>query len=295
MNDSHGRISVVIPTLNEGDNLVDTVGAVLKNSAVGDLEVIVVDDGSEDGSPERVLAQHGNGRLRVVCSGGVGIARARNAGAVQAGGNIIIFLDGHCYVPPDWLRPLIAPFEHAHVGMVGPAFTSIRDPRMQACGITWRDAGLENVWLPCPDDVIPVPFHIGACQAVRADAFRRLGGYDNGMTRWGSEDIELCLRMWLFGYAVYAQPQSLVYHLFRRSHPYDVDVSQVIYNKLRFVLLHFDEDRLARILRPCLRYAGAELSLVRLFASDTFARRRELIATRTYDLDWFCNLFKIRI
>ncbi len=287
-------VSVIIPACNEGDNLVDTAGCVLKNSGfAGRLEVLVVDDGSTDGGPERALAQHGNGRLRVVAGGGLGVAGARNRGAEAAGGDVLVFLDAHCYVPPGWLEPLVAACLGAGVGLAGPAFTDIGHPGMRACGITWGDATLDNVWLPCAPEREPMPFHIGACQAVRADAFRAVGGYDGGMGRWGSEDIELCLRMWLLGYEVVGEPRSLVYHLFRRSHPYDVDAGQVVFNKLRMVVAHFDEARLTRVLQRMRGYWGLESGLARVLAGDTIERRRELLARRVRDLDWLCRRFGI--
>ena len=287
-------VSVVIPARNEGANLVDTVRSVLTHSDWSPLEVIVVDDGSTDGSPRRAAALDRD-RVRLVRGQEMGVAGARNHGAEHAQGEILVFLDGHCYVPPGWLKPLIDALATSGAALAGPAFTNIFDTRMQACGITWRDAGLDNVWLPVGAQVEPVPFHIGACQAVRAEVFRQVGGYDRGMTQWGSEDIELCLRLWLLGHQVVAQPASLVYHLFRTSRPYDVDVDQVVYNKLRVVLLHCDGPRLARVLQPMLAYAGIERSLARIFDGDTLDDRRRLFAQRVHDMDWFCARFGLDI
>jgi GT2 family glycosyltransferase len=111
------------------------------------------------------------------------------------------------------------------------------------------------------------------------------------MTRWGSEDIELCLRLWLLGYQVYAQPASLVYHLFRTSRPYEVDAQQILYNRLRMVLLHFDGERLARVLTPMLGVHGVAHSLAMNFDSDTLDFRHRLFAERRYSMDWFCERF----
>lgn len=288
-------VSVVIPALSEGQNLVDTVVAVRANSGPLDPEVIVVDDGSADGAPQRVAARFADDRrVRVLHGPGEGIARARNAGAGVATGEIVVFLDGHCHVPAGWLAPLVALFDNPAVGLTGPAFTSIRDPRMIACGITWKDAGLGNVWLPSGTSG-PVPFHIGACQAVRKSAFDDLGGFDRGMTRWGSEDIELCLRMWLMGWEVHAAPESLVYHLFRKSRPYDVNVDLIVYNHLRMALLHFDEAHLAPVLARVMRFKGAERPLAMAFANGVAQERSALAAARRHDIGWFCDRFEIEI
>ena len=286
-------VSVVVPALSEGQNLVDTVAAVRAHSGAFDPEVIVVDDGSADGAPQRVAGRFADDdQVHVLNGPGLGIARARNAGAAAAKGEIVVFLDGHCHVPDGWLGPLVDPFENAAVAMTGPAFTSIRDPGIIACGITWRDAGLGNVWLG-PGTQGPVPFHIGACQAVRADAFAAAGGFDAGMTRWGSEDIELCLRLWLLGHEVHAAPRSLVYHLFRTSRPYEVDAAQILYNHLRMALLHFDEARLTAVLARLIRIGGAERCLAKAYANGVAAERAALFEARARDVDWLFARFGI--
>lgn len=285
-------VSLVIPTLNEGRNLIDTVGYVLQNSECDRLEVIVADDGSTDGSPDAVRARFAGAPVRVV-EGGGGVARSRNAGARAAQGDVLVFLDGHCYVPRGWLRPLTEALEADGAGLAGPAFMSIRDPRMRACGVTWQEPTLSNVWLPCADEMAPVPFHIGACQAVRAGAFWEAGGYDEGMTRWGSEDIELCLRMWLMGYEVLAQPASLVYHLFRTSRSYDVDARLIMYNHLRLALLHFDEASLDKVVGQMLAFPGVEKSLALAMTDGTWQARQELFARRNRSFEWFRQRFEI--
>jgi GT2 family glycosyltransferase len=286
-------ISVVIPALTEGQNLVDTVAAVRANSGTLDPEVIVVDDGSTDGAPQRIAGRFaGEPRVRVMNGPRQGVARARNAGAAVAGGEIVVFLDAHCYVPPGWLAPLVAPFDNSRVALTGPAFSSIREPASIACGVTWQDASLSNVWLPATTSGL-VPFHIGACQAVRAETFAACGGFDAGMTRWGSEDIELCLRLWLLGHEVRAAPKSLVYHLFRTSRPYEVDVSMILYNHLRLALLHFDEARLEQVLARLIRFQGAEACIAKAFADGVVAERAALWARRARDIDWFFARFGI--
>lgn len=286
-------VSVVIPALNEGANLIDTVACVRAHSGDPAPQIVVVDDGSTDGAPQRLAAMHaGDDRVRVVNGPRQGIAQARNAGAAAASGEVIVFLDGHCHVPDGWLAALVAPFADPAVAMTGPTFASIRDPAAMACGITWADASLGNVWLPAGTEG-PVPFHIGACQAVRAATFAEVGGFDAGMTRWGSEDIELCLRLWLLGHEVHAAPASLVHHLFRTSRPYEVDTSLILYNHLRLALLHFDEARLARVLAGLIRCEGAEHSLAKAYANGVVAEREALWARRKRDVDWLFSRFGI--
>jgi glycosyltransferase involved in cell wall biosynthesis len=121
------RVSIVIPAHNEGENLVDTVRCVLENTAYPDFEVVVVDDGSTDGSEDHLSEVFGNDRrVGMVRAEGVGVAHARNLGATCASGKILIFLDAHCYTPPHWMDGLIQPLAETRIGMVGPVFAMMR-------------------------------------------------------------------------------------------------------------------------------------------------------------------------
>ena len=292
------NVSIVIPAHNEGENLVDTVRCVLENTAYPDYEIVVVDDGSTDGSGDRLLRDFGNdGCVSVVRAQGVGVANARNLGAARATGEMLVFLDAHCYTPRNWLVGLTQPLAQAGVGMVGPAIGTMRySSDIRGLGLTWRDASLELEWLEQREDTpYPVPLLCGACQAVCKADFERLGGYDTGMTRWGSEDEELCLRTWLMGYEVLVQPQTVIYHLFRDSHPYETQVQKIIYNRLRLALLHLSDDRVSRVLSHHRNIPGFDEIIDWLQDSDVANRRDELEALRCRDDDWLCTRFGCQI
>jgi len=292
------RASIVIPTHNEGENLVDTVRCVLKNTGHPDLEIIVVDDGSTDGSGDRLAEAVGHDRrVGVVRAKGLGIARARNLGATCASGQILVFLDAHCFTPPHWMDGLIQPFARPGVGMVGPAVaTMCYGGEARGWGLSWRDASLEVEWLgQCGNTPYPVPLLTGCCQAMRKAAFEGPGPYDPGMTRWGSEDEELSLRCWLMGYDVLVQPQSVVYHLFRDSFPYEVQVPKILYNRLRLATLHLSDARLERVLQYYRNAPGFDETMGWLRQSDALSRRRQLQELRCRDDDWFCTRFGCRI
>lgn len=292
------RVSIVIPAHNEGENLVDTIRCVLENIAYPDFEIVVVDDGSTDGSGDRLSRIFGNdSRVGMVRAEGLGVANARNLGATCASGKILIFLDAHCYTPPHWMDGLIQPLADICVGMVGPAIATMRyGSDVRGLGLNWRDASLELEWLGQRENTpYPVPLLTGACQAVRKADLERLGYYDPGMTRWGSEDEELCLRYWLMGYEVLVQPQTVVYHLFRESHPYEVQVQNIIYNRLRLAMLHLSDERVNRVLNYYRNIPGFDEIMGWLQRSDVMSRRNQLQELRSRDDDWFCTRFGCRI
>lgn len=292
------KVSVVIPAHNEGENLVDTVRCVLENTVHPDYDIIVVDDSSTDGSGDRLSHDFGkDSRVSVIRAQGVGVANARNLGATCASGKILIFLDAHCYTPPNWLVGLIQPLAETRVGMVGPAMATMQySSDVRGLGLTWRNSSLELEWLEQRENTpYPVPLLCGACQAVRKADFERLGCYDAGMTRWGSEDEELCLRTWLMGYEVLVQPQTVIYHLFRESHPYETQVQKIFYNRLRLAMLHLSDARVSRFLNCHKNIPGIDEIVGWLQQSDVMNRRSELQALRCRDDDWFCTRFDCQI
>jgi len=292
------KVSIIIPAHNEGENLADTVRCVLENTAYPDYEIVVVDDSSTDGSGDRLSHDFGNdSRVTVIRAEGVGVANARNLGATCASGKILVFLDAHCYTPPNWMVSLIQPLAETGVGMVGPAIATMRySSDVRGLGLTWRDSSMELEWLEQRENTpYPVPLLCGACQAVRKADFERLGYYDAGMTRWGSEDEELCLRYWLMGYEVLVQPQTVVHHLFRKSHPYETQVQKIIYNRLRLAMLHLSDERVSRVLNWHKNIPGFDEIIGWLQDSDVTSRRDELVALRCRDDDWLCTRFNCRI
>lgn len=106
------RVSVVIPCYNTDAYLGQTLGSVLEQHRPAD-EIIIVDDGSTDGSLAiaRRFAAHAPDRVRVLSAASRRAARARNIGALAASGNALMFLDSDDVLGPDALEALVARLE----------------------------------------------------------------------------------------------------------------------------------------------------------------------------------------
>lgn len=282
---------VVIPTRNEGDLLHMTVDNILAETKYPDYELIVIDDGSTDGSCDRYREE--DGPVNVVTTRGLGVARARNLGAEVARGKYLAFIDAHCRVCPDWLTLFADALTPPDAGVVGPCFTRLEKPEPRGCGLTWPDYTLEIAWFE-PQDVdepYEVPLTTGACQAFTRANFYGIGRYEEGFSTWGFEDVEICLRAWLLGYRVLGDPRITVAHYFRESRDYEVMDVDVIYNFLRMVYLHFSQARIERVLKAIGPNPYLQEAQERLESSDVYELRAELEAARVHNDNWFFQVF----
>ena len=285
---SQGKFSIVIPTLNEGGLLAMTTNSILGRTRYPDYEIIVVDDGSTDGSTA-LYEEYPNPRIRLLRGGGLGVANARNLGAAHADGTFVVFLDGHCTVSPNWLDGFAEALTPPGVAVAGPCFTRLEEPQPRGCGMFWSDYTLDPNWFEPVDGNGPyeVPLTTGACQAFRRQTFMALGRYESGFTRWGFEDVEICLRAWLLGYRIVVNPDVTVAHYFRESRGYDVDDLEVTYNFLRMLHMHFAPPRIRRVLQALGENPFVPPALDRIFESDVFELRGQLDAVRVHDDEWF--------
>ena len=279
-----------MPARNEGGYLARTV-AEIRRTMPAASEIIVVDDGSTDGSAD-ALADAAPDGLRLIRAGGLGAAGARNHGAWQAQGDILVFLDAHMSLPQGWLEPLLDLAHRPEVGAAAPGIAVMGALGHCGFGLRWTTPALAIDWLPPPSaEAFAAPLLPGCALVMRRAVFIELGGFDDGLVAWGSEDAELSLRLWLLGFEQRIHPGSVVEHLFRARHPYALNWDLVLHNQLRVAAVHFSEHRLAAVLAATRGQPGFERAMARLLAGDAAFRRRNLVLRRAHDDDWFFNRF----
>ena len=299
-NQQSPSISVVITSLNEGEYLRRTVDNLMV-SLPGDSEIIVVDDGSVDGSADSLKKL--SDRVVLLRAERLGSACARNFGAAHASGEVLVFCDAHVATSPAWAPPLLAALRQPEVGAVSPAIRVMRYPddytstggvskEAKGYGLRWRDAGLGVAWLHCKTSKpYPVPLLNAAFIALRRNVFAATGGFDPKQAIWGTEE-EFSYRLWTLGFECLVVPEVEVAHRFRNARPYGVDWESVLYNKMRLASVHFSPERIQRVaekLKPNPAFAGV---VPRLAAAETEDRRANLQSLRRYDDDWFFQRFR---
>ncbi len=288
--------TVVIPTRNEGDLLHMTVDSINSETHYSNYEIILVDDGSTDGSCDRYhrkTSTNQAGAVRVIDGGGVGIPKARNLGAKHGKGRFVVFLDSHCRVSSNWLDILAHALRPKDVAVAGPTFTHLDRSDPKGCGMTWLNHKLEKTWFLPRDTRRPyeAPLTPGGCQAFRMDTFNAIGGFDEGFTPFGFQDVEICLRAWLLGYRVVVNPSAVIAHFFRTEQRADIDDVGIVYNFVRLIHLHFSPERIRRSLRAIGPYPNLESAVDELYESDVFRIRADFERRRVHDDNWFFRQF----
>lgn len=195
-------ISVVVPALNAERSLSGCLSS-LRNQTTPVDEIVVVDDGSTDGTAD---VAHSFG-VTVVQQGHRGPAAARNAGAQRVTGDLLLYTDADCEPEAGWVEQMVLPFRDPGVaGVKGTYRTHQREAiaRLAQCEFEERYDRLER--FPTIDFVDTYS------AAFRLEAFRAVGGFDTAFPEANNEDVELSYRLARAGYALVFTRRAVVYH-----------------------------------------------------------------------------------
>ncbi len=197
------RLSAIVPTHNRPKALRACLSTLQhQNSDPGALDVVVVDDGSEQDMGALVADVAATGPIPMRCERqpASGLNGARNRGAEVSSGDVLAFLDDDTLVSPGWASALLAAFTgHACAGVGGRVELKLDGPEpdwmhTRRNFLAEYDYGSEPFWL----DREPVP--VGANCAVLRSAFDRIGGFRSGLDRIGTSlvsngDTDFFLRL----------------------------------------------------------------------------------------------------
>ncbi len=202
------RVSVVVCAYNAADTLEDCLAS-LDRLTYPDYEVILVNDGSSDGTRDIARAHP---HVRVIDVPNAGLSAARNVGLAEATGEIVAYTDADARVDRDWLTFLIQPFLNSDVvGSGGPNVVPQDDSPIAQC-IARAPGGPTHVLL---DDRIAE--HVPGCNmAFRRDALLAIGGFNPIYLRAG-DDVDVCWRLQARGWRIGFASAALVWHHHRTS------------------------------------------------------------------------------
>ena len=201
--------SVIVCTRDGRERMAACLGSLARLSPAAH-EVIVVDDGSTDGTADLVAADFP--WVRLVRLEPSGLSAARNAGAAAATGEVLAFTDDDCRADPAWLGELARTFARGWDAAGGPNLPPPPADAVEAV-IAAAPGAASHVML---DDAEAE--HVPGCNlAVRRTAYFAIGGFD-ARFRTAGDDVDFCWRLRDAGFRIGFAPNAFVWH-HRRATP----------------------------------------------------------------------------
>ena len=220
------NLSIIILTWNNLDATRQCLASLEPIMARGDVETIVVDNASQDGTPEAIRREFPSARL--MCDRvNRGVAAARNQGFIRARGSKLLILDNDTIVS----REAIEGMEHY--------LDSHNDVGLCACRMTDAEGRLQPSFRPYPglisklcslfhikrplstfrtdsEGCIEPLYVIGACQMIKREAVAQVGMLDEAIF-YGPEDADYCMRLRKAGWRIKYLPHFSIIHAYQRT------------------------------------------------------------------------------
>jgi len=215
------QASIIIVNWNGKHLLKECLDSVFSQS-YKDFEVILVDNGSTDGSVEFVKKNYPQVKI-VQNKSDVGYARGCNVGVKAATSDIVVLLNNDTQVEKDWLANLIAPLERdSSIGAVGSKliFYDKRD-YINSVGTfvsVFGFSGSLGDWRPREEYSKEMELFApcGGAVAIRRKLYLEIGGLYEPFFLY-EDDVDLGWRIWNAGYRVVLAPDAIVYHKYSHT------------------------------------------------------------------------------
>lgn len=212
-------VSVIVLNYNGRTHLRDCLSSLVALDYPPDrIELIVVDNGSSDGSVDWLMRNYPDVRLVQNRTNG-GFANGIHSGVAVARGSHVAFLNADMRVDGNWLSALVETLQHnLEAVCAGSVVLNWRGDEIDYAG-----RPLDAFCLFPPDFPVksndflenavdaPMLFASGGAMLIRRDIFLDVGGFDRDYFLY-NEDVDLGWRLWTCGYRVIRSTKSLVYH-----------------------------------------------------------------------------------
>lgn len=294
------KLSICIVNWNTRALLLQTLRSVYATAGDVSLEIIVVDNGSSDGSLDAIRAEFPSVQM-IANSTNAGFARANNQAIAAAHGDWCLLLNSDTIIKEGALQAMLAfAMSRSDCGVVG-------------CKLLNEDGSLQESWAAFPSltsellgrnirtrrllQVSPLAYDVdwvgGACMLVRSDAIRQVGDLDEGYFMY-SEETDWCYRIRQAGWRVYYLADAEIVHLGggSASRASAMQLIRLYGSKLRFFNQHYGPGR-ASLLRAGF-VAVNTLGLIWRFGRCTWRERslkvcRDQVEGKAQLIRWLMN------
>lgn len=208
------KATVVIPTYNARSLLVEALEHLAAQTV--DHDVIVVDNGSTDGTAETVAERFPAVHVLALPEN-LGFGRAVNRGVAAAETDVVVLINNDVLCRPDFLERMLEPLEDERVGMVAGVLLQHDRPHLVDSAGIELDRTLrswDSLWNRPVDELTRADEPVGPCggaAAYRAQAYRGVGGFDEAFFAYW-EDVDLALRLRLAGHGCRRAPDARGLH-----------------------------------------------------------------------------------
>ncbi len=210
-------VSIVIPVYNKWEYTAACLRSIALTRNAASFEVIVVDDGSKDETPQRLQGIVGLESIRNKTN--IGFVGSCNAGGMAARGKYIVLLNNDTQVLDGWLDALLQTFEQfPDTGMAGARLVYPDGSLQEAGGIVFQDGSGwnygrgDNPDRPEYSYTREVDYCSGACVMLPVALFHQLGGLDQRYAPAYYEDTDLAFQVRAAGFKVRVQAAATIIH-----------------------------------------------------------------------------------
>lgn len=298
-------LTVIIPFLNEGDEVERTVRSIREHSR-GEVDILLINDASEDGyAYEEVARRYAADYIRN--EERIGVAASRDKGVARSRTPYVLFLDAHMrFYTDDWVGRIVEELKadsrallccqtlglHVVEGEIVRnrkrppsfgAYVHLYDPlRYFECSWLFE----EGEKTACPDTLL-IPCVLGATYACAKTYWLHLKGLQ-GLMFYGNDESYISIKVWLEGGRCKLLKDVAVGHIYRDAPPYIIENAPRLYNRLLLAELLLPDAAKARVFSTTRKHYP---TIFRSSVDILYRRRAEIGTLKEYYRGLFKNEF----
>lgn len=207
-------VSIVIPVYNHFDYTKQCLDSIIEFTGC-EYEIIVVDNGSTDGTPEKLKSYE---KVKIIRNeNNEGFPKAVNQGINAARGNYILILNNDVIVTDGWLERMVEVAQSSQsTGIVGPLSNSVSgvqlDKNAKYESIEQMHSYAARLAIKNKGKVLEFPRVAFLCTLIKKDVINKIGGLDERFSPGNFEDDDFCLRAQIAGFKTVIAQDVFVHH-----------------------------------------------------------------------------------